>query len=128
VNFDRFKEYGFVYAGALAGIIFAQTVVIGETGTHIDFLMIPAGVLIGYSIGRVIRARMGKKNRDERDIENYEDGMSWGLITFALLVVVDNGTNATISSAAMLMYSTAVALSVTLYREIRQSGVRGLVR
>lgn len=128
MNFDQFKEYGFIYAGALAGIIFAQNVVIGEPGTHVDFLLIPAGVLMGYSVGRVIQARMGKKNRDERDIENYEDGMSWGFITFALLVVIDNGTNFTLSSAEMLMYSTAIALTVTLYREIRQSGVRGLIR
>ena len=26
---EKLKEYGFVFAGALAGIIFAQTVVIG---------------------------------------------------------------------------------------------------
>lgn len=125
---NQLKEYGFVFAGALAGIIFAQKVIIGETGNLVDYLILPISVFIGYAAGRKIREFMGKSNSDERDIKNYEDGMSWGFITFAVLTAAEAGTHLTLATTDILMWSVAIALFVTLYNEISQSGLKGLIR
>ena len=125
---DSIKEYGFVLAGGLAGIIFARTVIIGEATTSVDYLVMPLAIAVGYAAGRKIRRSMGKTTSDERDIQNYEGGMSWGFITFAGLTAVEAGTNLSLATTDILMWSVSVALSATLYVEIRQSGLRGLIR
>lgn len=125
---DKMKEYGFVSAGALAGIIFAQTIIIGESGNIVDYLIMPLSVTIGYAAGRKIRSSMGKTTSDERDIQNYEEGMTWGFITFAAFTAIEAGTHLTLATTDILMWSVAVALAATLYIEIRQSGLKGLVR
>jgi hypothetical protein len=123
---DSLKEYGFVFAGGFAGIVFAQTVVLGEAGTPVDYLVLPVSILIGYAAGRKIRDSMGKSTSDERDIQNYEEGMSWGFITFAVLTAIGEATHLGLAATEVLMLSVAVALAATLYAEIHQGGVRGL--
>ena len=128
---DKLKEYGFAFAGAMGGMTFAGVLVTGFTGeelTRSNFLILPISVTLGYAVGKKIRDLMGKEGRDERDIENYEDGMTWGFIVFTLLVAAENGLGLDISSAIMLMYSTGVALTVLVYRQIQQTGIRGLIR
>lgn len=125
---DKVKEYGFIFASGLAGIIFATTVLLNEQGSVFDYFVIPSGVVIGNIAGRRIRRSMGKSVSDERDIQNYESGMSWGFITFAVLTAVQASTAINIAVTEILMWSMAVAFSVILYAEISQSGLRGLMR
>lgn len=128
---NRLKEYGFVFAAAMGGMTFAGVLVTGFTGeelTRLNFLILPISVTLGYAVGKKIRDLMGKEGRDERDIENYEEGMSWGFIVFTLLVAAENGFGLDISSDIMLMYSTGVALPILTYRQIQQTGIRGLIR
>ncbi|QGA80593.1 hypothetical protein [Candidatus Nanohalobium constans] len=124
---DKLKEYGFIFASGLAGIIFATTVLLNEPGNAFDYLVIPSGVVIGNIAGRKIRRSMGKPASDERDIQNYESGMSWGFITFAVLTAVQASTALNIAVTEILMWSVGVAFTVTLYAEISQSGLKGLM-
>ena len=128
---DKLKEYGFVFAVAMGSITFAGVLVTGFTGeelTRLNFLILPISVTLGYAGGRKIRDFMGKEGRDERDIENYEEGMTWGFIVFTLLAAAENGFGLDISSAIMLMYSTGVALTILTYRQIQQTGIKRLIR
>ena len=128
---NKIKEYGFVFAAAISGLTFAGAVLgnlVGAELTHTDFLLLTISTTLGYAGGRKIRDMMGGEGSDERDIENYEEGMTWGFVIFAVLVGVENGFGYNISSSVMLMYSTGVALTVSIYREIQQVGVEGVLR
>lgn len=125
---DSLKEYGFVFAAALAGIIFAQKIIIGEPGNIIDFTVLPVSVTIGYAAGRKIRDSMGKSTSDERDIQNYESGMTWGFIAFAAMTALQTSQHITLATTDILMLSVSIAFTATLYLEIRQSGLKGLMR